>query len=173
MYLMMIYNSLKPDFRKMFFSMIMIRFWIYLWETQSTFIISFTEFTNFFPWSPRFSRSVIWQFESFKTFNIILLLFPILRWAFCWRASPAQTSYLTRRTWRESPRPWRDYSLSTGFMRGKIRIVILPFCRFDPIDLANGLIAGRQTAARLSSKQVWQWISPLIMIDWIKQGNHF
>ena len=155
MYLMMIYNSLKPDFRKMFFSMMMIRFWIYLWETQSTFIISFTESTNFFPWSPRFSRSVIWQFESFKTFNIILLLFP--RWAFCWRASLV-TSDLTSRTWRESLRPWQDYSLSTGFMRGKIRILITPFCRFDPIDLANGLIAGRQTAARLSSKQVCQWL---------------
>ena len=155
MYLMMIYNSLKPDFRKMFFSMMMIRFWIYLWETQSTFIISFTEFTNFFPWSPRFSRSVIWQFESFKTFNIILLSFP--RWAFCWRASLV-TSDLMSRTWRESLRPWRDYSLSTGFMRGKIRILITPFCRFDPIDLANGLIAGRQTAARLSSKQVCQWL---------------
>ena len=34
--------------------------------------------------------------------------------------------------------------------RGLIRI----FFRFYPIDLANGLIAGTQTAARLSSKQV-------------------
>ena len=33
------------------------------------------------------------------------------------------TSDLTSRTWRESPRPWRDYSLSTGFMLGKIRIL--------------------------------------------------
>ena len=48
---------------------------------------------------------------------------------------------------------------------------LIPFCRFDPLDLANGLIAGRQTAARLSSKQVCQSISPLIMIDWIEQGN--
>ena len=60
------------------------------------------------------------HFESFKTVHI--MLFSFTRWAFSWRASTV-TSDLMNRTWMESPRPWRDYSLSTGFMLGKIRIL--------------------------------------------------
>ena len=128
-----------------------IKFWTYLWETQSMFITSFTEYTNFFPWSARFCRSlhcwvVVNPPEYFHLFSkMSFLLDP-------------QTSHI---------RP--DEQDMEGVTQALARIQFVyrltwwgkreqrfddDLFRFYPIDLANGLIAGTQTAARLSSKQV-------------------
>ena len=121
-------------------------FWMILLVTQSMFIIWFIESTRFFLESATFFRSL------FKNLG-------------GWSISPVPDKFTIRvqpcDAWQwghGGSEPGSGQNTVCVQVTYKIDLTIKKVSkmsfRFDPIDLARGVIAGRRTSARLSSKQV-------------------